>query len=518
VLKNKSVGLRKKIIIYFNILVFIVLFISGILYYKITSDQFLENKRDEVEKLAAVSSLFIDGDIHKSFNSEADMKSEEFKEMKSKMEGALKNSKALYLYTLIKKGDKTEFVVDASEDPSSLGDEYSLMASMKDAFDGKVSSDREIYTDEWGSVLSGYAPVYDSDNKIIAIVGVDISADDIMEFSKRLINNIIITMIIGMILTIIFAFIIAGNIVRPLNRLLSKFTELNSHGGDLTREITVESSDEIAKLSEEINKFIKNIREIVININNTSGNVLDISKGIDNRISDSARGIGDIKDDIHKNYNEVLDIKLAANKSDKLISLGIDAVEYQNLKNIENTSALENVNNSFYSFKNAVEEVEGILSIITSVAKQTHILSLNALLEAARAGVHGKGFSVVAKEVSKLADETNRAAELISEILKNIKLETAQSLDNIKNVDKISKEQLEAQKETNVIFNDIKEEINLMGVKVISITEQLKSITNSIEEMNGDLKTISEDGDEFNTERLKKISMDLKKEITKFIF
>jgi methyl-accepting chemotaxis protein len=73
-------------------------------------------------------------------------------------------------------------------------------------------------------------------------------------------------------------------------------------------------------------------------------------------------------------------------------------------------------------------EIGSIVDVITTIADQTNLLSLNAAIEAARAGESGRGFSVVAEEVRKLAEGSGKAAEQIGELIKDVQNETAKAL------------------------------------------------------------------------------------------
>ena len=77
--------------------------------------------------------------------------------------------------------------------------------------------------------------------------------------------------------------------------------------------------------------------------------------------------------------------------------------------------------NSIISLRERSNEISQITEIITGVAEQTNLLALNAAIEAARAGEHGKGFSVVAEEVRKLAEESKKSASQITIMINHIR-------------------------------------------------------------------------------------------------
>ena len=121
--------------------------------------------------------------------------------------------------------------------------------------------------------------------------------------------------------------------------------------------------------------------------------------------------------------------------------------------------------------KTSVNEVAGttdILDIIRRVAQQSNLLGLNAAIEAARAGEAGRGFSVVAEEIRKLADESNRSAKNIGELLKNFRNSVEQVLENVKLSHAITQEQAKATQEIARMLEDLRG----VGQSLIELADQ----------------------------------------------
>ena len=102
-----------------------------------------------------------------------------------------------------------------------------------------------------------------------------------------------------------------------------------------------------------------------------------------------------------------------------------------------------------------MKEIENILEFITNIAKQTNLLALNAGIEAARAGEAGRGFSVVADEVQKLAEHSQDGVTRISLILSDIQKDTNNAIHNIQNDTKEVQHGLQMVNETSVLFENI---------------------------------------------------------------
>lgn len=115
-----------------------------------------------------------------------------------------------------------------------------------------------------------------------------------------------------------------------------------------------------------------------------------------------------------------------------------------------------------------VSNITQILEIIKRVAQQTNLLGLNAAIEAARAGEHGRGFSVVAAEVRKLADESNRSVLTINDILMYFKSSMERVLQNVKQSNAITQEQAKANQEIAITIESLRD----FGCKLNDIANQ----------------------------------------------
>lgn len=126
-----------------------------------------------------------------------------------------------------------------------------------------------------------------------------------------------------------------------------------------------------------------------------------------------------------------------------------------------------------------------MLEVLQNITKQTNILSLNATIEAARAGAAGRGFMVVADEVRQLAAQSRQSIEMVGEITDKIMTEMNETVDALSAAYPLFKEQMDAVKDTNVIFASVQEQ---MGAFV----ERLGMVTGSIGDLNKSQGTLSE--------------------------
>lgn len=139
-------------------------------------------------------------------------------------------------------------------------------------------------------------------------------------------------------------------------------------------------------------------------------------------------------------------------------------------------SAFSDMSSSINSLSNRSNQIGNILELITDISNQTNLLSLNAAIEAARAGVQGKGFAVVADEVRKLAEESKKSVEQISQMIKDIQSDTNLTVTFIQEGSKKVTEGVEATKVADQSFEQINLSIKDVSNKVESVTISIKDI------------------------------------------
>jgi methyl-accepting chemotaxis protein len=157
----------------------------------------------------------------------------------------------------------------------------------------------------------------------------------------------------------------------------------------------------------------------------------------------------------------------------------------------ELNSGIELASNSIHELAKDTESVGSILNVITSIADQTNLLALNAAIEAARAGEHGRGFAVVADEVRALASKTADATKEIRGVLEKLKIAAESSVSTMDVAITKSSENERYAKDTGEVLSSIQSKIvsiNSMNTHIASATEQQSlvaaHVANNVIEMN----------------------------------
>ncbi|AHM58147.1 methyl-accepting chemotaxis protein McpA (plasmid) [Peptoclostridium acidaminophilum DSM 3953] len=297
---------------------------------------------------------------------------------------------------------------------------------------------------------------------------------------------------IGTIIAIIIALYIARMIAVPLNKGVSYIKTIAE--GDFTDKVEdsyISRGDEFGELAKAVGMLQLNLRELLHNvrlsartvsesastlsdISNQSAEAADsvartieeISRGAESQATDTQRGSKNVEEIaiiIDKVSSESNSIKSASESANELTKKGFEIVSQLEQKSAESKNSTEEVNDIVTEVAKNAEGIGIIVETITAISSQTNLLALNANIEAARAGEHGKGFAVVAEEVRKLAEESSNSAEKIKEIIEVIQSKTALAVGAMDKAYAVVEEQSEAVEQTNSIFKEISESIDLLG-------------------------------------------------------
>ena len=397
--------------------------------------------------------------------------------------------------------------------------------------------------------------------KIVAALEQNELSDDTRTI---IITTGIITLIMAVI-AVILSFILSNGNAANIQKLQEVFDKASN--GDLSTFTNIKSRDELGNLGKNYNDMIKNIGVLLESAKKTSTTVYETSTGLSSMaeettasmskvsmaVSEIAQGamnlaensqetvtsIGELSSKLDTISNVTSDMSNVSNNTKELSSEGIGIVNVLISKNSETMEATMKVADIVTNMNESVKKISTISDAITEITEQTNLLSLNASIEAARAGDAGKGFAVVASEIGKLAEQSKKSTEQITVLIEEIQEKADIVVQAMNGTKEINQEQNQAVTKTEKIFNDISASITDLTGKVIEVKssvdemqvqkqifvtqiESTSAISEetaaSTEEVTASAERVTETMSRFsqNTEDLKQLAEKLKKEIDKF--
>ncbi|AVI42160.1 chemotaxis protein [Bacillus pumilus] len=310
-------------------------------------------------------------------------------------------------------------------------------------------------------------------------------------------NSAIILLISSFILGGIAIFFIVRSITIGLRKLVD-FSEKVSEG-DLTETLETKSKDEIGDLTRSFSKMSESLRDVIRAVQQSVDNVASASEELTASASQTSQATEHITMSIEQfsNGNDAQNEKVESSTnqlvamneglqgmsqtSSEVASVSLQSTEAagQGGRIVESTaSQMKHIDTSVQEAEQVMKQLEfkskditSILNVINGIADQTNLLALNAAIEAARAGESGRGFSVVAEEVRKLAVQSADSAKEIEKLIQEIVLEIAKSQDMFKTVNREVHAGLGMTEEAKESFQNIYEAAEGMSKKLTQLND-----------------------------------------------
>lgn len=359
----------------------------------------------------------------------------------------------------------------------------------------------------WQEVING--------SKSIVIRAVSASAgwqvvsvypvDKLLEDMRRIRSEVILIALACSAIIIILAYFSARRFTHPIEKLRM----MMSHGeaGDLTVQADLVGKDELAALGGSFNQMIGKIRKQFIQTFEAADEVLDtsthlskssgemskyakeiadatesIAKGAEQQATALENGNGlvlEMTSNVKQMTEEVQDLIEVSNQAQERSVQGTRHMTLMIGKNQDTAQIMKEISSHVSKLLGRLGEIDSILELIRNISKQTNILSLNATIEANRAGDAGKGFMVIATEVRALAMQSGDSVTRIVQTMDNIRKDMdATNLALLKS-GPIMEEQIHSVEQANLIFNQVQEGMDEANKRLSAFTKAMQRMDQS---------------------------------------
>lgn len=322
---------------------------------------------------------------------------------------------------------------------------------------------------------------------------------------------------IGIVLIISVVLIFSKWIIRNIGKV-NALAQSVAHG-DLRQRVDIKSQDEFGQMADRMNQMQENLREMINNISVASETINghseeltqsanevkvgseqititmeELAKGSEKQ-ADNASNLVMIMDtftaEVEETNTSGEQIKEASHEVLRLTNNGKGLMESSNEQMLTIYNIVKEAVRKMDKLDNETQEISKLVAVIKDIADQTNLLALNAAIEAARAGEHGKGFSVVAGEVKKLAEQVATSIEDITGFVTNIQSESKGVTESLQ-VGYTEVEKGTSQIKTTVeTFNEISTSVSSMVDNIQSMSNNLEKIATECREMNVSIEEIA---------------------------
>lgn len=408
--------------------------------------------------------------------------------------------------------DRDGTVVVSSED-GNVGksiDHMSILSSIEDGETISRSNEER---------LNSYIPMYDpTQSEMIGVIGIDQDISGIHETKQQIVFIALLITIGTLLIVLLVSMKFSKTISNPIKQVAGLMAKLSE--GNLTVAIgESDRKDEIGQLTKAMQIMRDTLHDTIKQVTGASSSVAARSKELTQSAIEVKAGseqiaitMQEIAYGAEKQADSVSNLAHTAGifatkvqeTSEKGKHIQISSTEILGLTNdgsrlmasseqqmMKIDGIVQEAVGKMDRLDNQTQEVSKLVSVIQEVAAQTNLLALNAAIEAARAGEHGKGFAVVADEVRKLAEQVSVSVTDITDIVTNIQTESTDVTESLQSGYKEVKQGTHHIKMTSGTFNEINEAVTEMVGSIKVIAENLSGIAGNSQELNSSIDEIA---------------------------
>lgn len=391
----------------------------------------------------------------------------------------------------------------------------------------KVIKERKGYYGQMTDTLldehyAGYLPIKDASGSVLGMFFVGFKVGDMNKTIEDMITSMAVIVIVVVFFCIFFSSTLIGDQMKQIYDIADSMKKIAS--GNLREpNLRITTHDEFAILAESVNDMKNRLTMLLAKIMNSSERITTTGRRLTDSTERANKSIKTVTETMNtltagaieqEEKIQALEDKFKV-MTDKMDGLSITALQMQQVADGSSASANEGkakLDISITMMKeievkvgssakvigelgNRSDEIGQIVGTISAIAEQTNLLALNAAIEAARAGEHGKGFAVVADEVRKLAEQSGSAATTIGERIASIQADTASAVEAVERGTQSVAEGTQSVEETGEAFVGIQAQTEKLAKNVEKTLMDVGEVFESNQEIFAAIQRVREIAD-----------------------
>lgn len=356
-----------------------------------------------------------------------------------------------------------------------------------------------------GEKVYNISTEFSNGKEITGALNIGISLESMYDQIKMTLTETAAIAVISMVLAVLFGSVLARRIIKPIIKICDRLKIFAE--GDFTGGFEHKSKDELGKMSEALENMRQTFRGVVGEIKQNAYEVANSSQSLATVLEENsatAEGISKaseqlnnssatLANDTQKGIDRLSALADKINELNSMTGVMWDSIKESKAANQTGTQCIDELKTAADEnaqitvqikeqvdlLNSKLEAMSEITTVIKNIADQTKLLALNAMIESARAGENGKGFTVVADEIGKLSEQTSKSISGIETIIDEVGLAIDKTSEYMKQGTLAAVKTTEVSKESGEAFEIIDRSIS-------SVIDEIQKVINSITQINGD--------------------------------